>query len=181
MVFHRLLSFVKEYFHWPTIIVGQWKYSFRTTGCLVNTEHGVWVNSFIFIFGPQIESRSVGALSGQYLSIKKFLFQNYQDPSWDIGDRLPQKGLIVFNGKACQYRTLIGTAMHDDVNGYKNGWHFNPCLDEPYCMSIGTFTKLFRYVTIHLIAHDCLHSLWTKLASKRLEILFCNFHQAFIW
>ena len=42
---------------------------------------------------------------------------------------------------------LIGTAMHDDVNGYKNGWNFNACLDERYCMSIGTFTKLFRYVS----------------------------------
>ena len=42
---------------------------------------------------------------------------------------------------------LIGTEMHEDVNGHKNGWNFNACLDERNCMSIGTFTKLFRYVS----------------------------------
>ena len=37
--------------------------------------------------------------------------------------------------------------MHEDVNGHKNGWNFNACLDEHNSMSIGTFTKLFRYVS----------------------------------
>ena len=51
--FHRLLSFVKEYFHWATLIVGQLKYSFRTTGCLVNTEHGACVNFFLLFSGTE--------------------------------------------------------------------------------------------------------------------------------
>ena len=39
---------------------------------------------------------------------------------------------------------VIRTAMHDDVNGNKNGRNFNARLDERDSMSIGTFTKLFR-------------------------------------
>ena len=35
----------------------------------------------------------------------------------DIGDRLPQKGLIVFNGKTCQYRTLTVALSGYRVNG----------------------------------------------------------------
>ena len=42
---------------------------------------------------------------------------------------------------------LTRTAMHDDWNGYKNVRNFNACLDERDCMSFGTFTKLFRYVS----------------------------------
>ena len=42
---------------------------------------------------------------------------------------------------------VIRTAMHDDVNGNKNGRNFNARLDERDSMSIGTFTKLFGYVS----------------------------------
>ncbi len=42
---------------------------------------------------------------------------------------------------------LTRTAMHDDWNGYKNVRNFNACLDERDCMSFGTFTKSFRYVS----------------------------------
>ena len=42
---------------------------------------------------------------------------------------------------------FVGTAVHDDPNGYKTGWNFNACLVERECRSSGTFDKLFRYVS----------------------------------
>ena len=62
-------------------------------------QYGDEINSFYFIFGPEMESRPVGALSGQCLTGEKILFQYYQDCLWDIGVRLPPKGLILFTPK----------------------------------------------------------------------------------